>query len=89
MIIFKMIYIFLKLLAERKLFEEELRRQLKLQAQINADHMKEAIETKEREMQRVLNRSLGEQLEVESNKYKAQLAAIVGRLRGLDEALKR
>ncbi|KAK0098710.1 hypothetical protein PV326_004864 [Microctonus aethiopoides] len=77
-----------KLLAERKLFEEELRRQLKLQAQINADHMKETIETKEREMQRILNRSLGEQLEVESNKYKAQLAAIVGRLRGLDEALK-
>ncbi|KAK0162778.1 hypothetical protein PV327_006524 [Microctonus hyperodae] len=77
-----------KLLAERKLFEEELRRQLKLQAQINADHMKETIETKEREMQRIFNRSLGEQLEVESNKYKAQLAAIVGRLRGLDEALK-
>lgn len=61
---------------------------MKLQAQLNADHTKETLEIKEREMQRLMNRTLSEQLEAETNKYKAQLAVIVGRLRGLDDALK-
>lgn len=76
-------------MAEKKSFEEEIRRQLKLQAQVNADHLKEILEAKEKEMQRIVNRAVGEQTEAESNKYKTQLAVIVGRLRGLDEALKR
>ncbi|XP_034945458.1 MICOS complex subunit Mic60 isoform X2 [Chelonus insularis] len=75
-------------LAERKVFEENLVNQLKLQAQINADQMKETLDLKEQEVQRMIQRSLSEQLEKESNKYKSQIAVIVGRLRGLDEALK-
>ncbi|XP_015110456.1 MICOS complex subunit Mic60 [Diachasma alloeum] len=77
-----------KLLAERKSFEEEIRRQLKLQAQVNADHLKEVLEIKEKETQRLINRAASEQAEETSIKYKSQLAVIVGRLRGLDEALK-
>uniref|UniRef100_A0A0C9REU9 MICOS complex subunit MIC60 n=1 Tax=Fopius arisanus TaxID=64838 RepID=A0A0C9REU9_9HYME len=77
-----------KLLAERKTFEEDIRRQLKLQAQVNADHLKEMLEIKEKEAQRLINRAASEQAEAESIKYKTQLAVIVGRLRGLDEALK-
>lgn len=77
-----------KLLAERKLFDEELRRQIKLQSQVHADHLKEILESKEKEMERIINRAIDEKTEAESNKYKIQLAAIVGRLRGLDEALK-
>ncbi|XP_063993152.1 MICOS complex subunit Mic60 isoform X2 [Diachasmimorpha longicaudata] len=77
-----------KVLAERKSFEEEIRRQLKLQAQVNADHLKEVLEMKDKETQRLINRAASEQAEAESIKYKTQLAVIVGRLRGLDEALK-
>ncbi|CAG5075495.1 Similar to Mitofilin: MICOS complex subunit Mic60 (Drosophila melanogaster) [Cotesia congregata] len=77
-----------KLLEERKIFMEELRKQLKLQAQINADLLKETLELKERETERLVNQTLEEQLENESNNYKAQLGVVVGRLRGLDEALK-
>ncbi|XP_008546024.1 MICOS complex subunit Mic60 [Microplitis demolitor] len=77
-----------KLLEERKVFMEELRKQLKLQAQVNADQMKETLELKEKETERLVNHTLEEQLENESSNYKAQLGVIVGRLRGLDEALK-
>ncbi|XP_057323754.1 MICOS complex subunit Mic60 isoform X2 [Microplitis mediator] len=77
-----------KLLEERKVFMEELRKQLKLQAQVNADQMKETLDLKEKETQRLINHTLEEQLENESSNYKAQLGVIVGRLRGLDEALK-
>lgn len=78
-----------QLLSERKTFEDEIRKQLKLQAQVNADHLKEALEIKEKETHRLINRAVSEQAESESLKYKTQLAVIVGRLRGLDEALKR
>ncbi|KAH0554787.1 MICOS complex subunit Mic60 isoform X1 [Cotesia glomerata] len=77
-----------KLLEERKIFMEELRKQLKLQAQINADQLKETLELKERETERLVNQTLEEKLENESSNYKAQLGVVVGRLRGLDEALK-
>lgn len=77
------------MLVEKKAFEEEIRKQLKLQGQVNADHLKEVLEIKEKEAQRLINRAVSEQAEAESTKYKTQLAVIVGRLRGLDEALKR
>lgn len=67
---------------------EELRKQLKLQSQINADQLKETLELKERETERLVNQTLEERLENESSNYKAQLGVVVGRLRGLDEALK-
>ncbi|XP_008207246.1 MICOS complex subunit Mic60 isoform X2 [Nasonia vitripennis] len=77
-----------KLLEERKALDDEMRRQMKLQAQIHADHLREALSTKERETERKVNRALSEQKEEESIRNKTQLAAVIGRLRGLDEALK-
>lgn len=77
-----------KLLEEQQKFDEELRRQLKLHSQIHADHLKEALLVKEKEMTRAMERALSEQSEEESMKYKAQQAPIVGRLRGLEAALK-
>lgn len=64
-----------------------MRRQLKLQAQVNTDHLRDALDAKERETQRAIDRALSEQVEADTNKYKAQLATVVGRLRGLDAAL--
>ncbi|XP_015437130.1 PREDICTED: MICOS complex subunit Mic60 isoform X1 [Dufourea novaeangliae] len=77
-----------KLLEEQKKFEDEMRRQLKLQEQVHTDHLQEALMVKEREAQRNLNRALSEQYEASTLQYKTQLASIVGRLRGLEEALK-
>lgn len=78
----------LQLLEERKTVDDEMRKQLKLQAQIHADHLREALATMERENERKINRALNEQKEDEAIKSKTQLAAVIGRLRGLDEALK-
>lgn len=77
-----------QLLAEQKKFDEELRRQLKLQSEIHADHLREALSVKEQETQRKLLRALDEQTEAESIKYKTQLAAVVGKLHALSAALK-
>ncbi|XP_031825808.1 inner membrane mitochondrial protein mitofilin isoform X5 [Nomia melanderi] len=77
-----------KILEEQKNFEDEMRRQLKLQEQVHTDHLREALTVKEREAERNLNRALNEQSEADSLKYKSQLASIVGRLRGLETALK-
>lgn len=77
-----------QLLAEQKKFDDEMRRQLKLQSEIHADHLREALSVKEQETQRMLQRALGEQAEAESIKYKTQLAAVVGRLRAVTAALK-
>lgn len=77
-----------KLLMEQQKFDEELRRQLKLHSQIHVDHLKEALSVKEKEMIRAMERALSEQSEEEAMKYKAQQAPIVGRLRGLEAALK-
>ncbi|KOX79945.1 Putative mitochondrial inner membrane protein [Melipona quadrifasciata] len=77
-----------KLLGEQKKFEDEMRRQLKLQEQVHTDHLQEALSIKEQEADRKLKRALSEQSETDSLKYKSQLAAIVGRLRGLEAALK-
>ncbi|XP_020296107.1 MICOS complex subunit Mic60 isoform X7 [Pseudomyrmex gracilis] len=77
-----------KLLAEQKKFDDEMRRQLKLQSEIHADHLREALSVKEQESQRTLQRALCEQADAESIKHKTQLAAVVGRSRALVAALK-
>ncbi|CAK9824433.1 MICOS complex subunit Mic60 [Anthophora retusa] len=77
-----------KMLEEQKKFEDEIRRQLKLQEQVHTDHIQEMITLKEQEMERLMKRALSEQSEADSIKYKSHLAAIVGRLRGLESALK-
>lgn len=78
----------LQLLAEQKKFDDEMRRQLKLQSEIHADHLREALSVKEQETQRTLERALSEQTDADSIKHKIQLVAVVGRLRALSAALK-
>lgn len=77
-----------QLLAEQKKYDDEMRRQLKLQSEIHADHLREALSVKEQEAQRKLQLALSEQTEADSIKHKTQLAAVVGRLRALTTALK-
>nr|XP_012220441.1 PREDICTED: MICOS complex subunit Mic60 isoform X4 [Linepithema humile] len=77
-----------KLLTEQKKFDDEMRRQLKLQSEIHADHLREALSVKEQETQRTVERALSEQTDADSIKHKTQLAAVVGRLRALTAALK-
>ncbi|XP_026479933.1 MICOS complex subunit Mic60-like [Ctenocephalides felis] len=68
--------------------ERDLRRQMKLQAEAHADHIRDAVLLKEKEMERKAQRLLDERLAAEKEEYKLQLAAMVGRLRGVDSALK-
>ncbi|XP_066253018.1 MICOS complex subunit Mic60 isoform X2 [Euwallacea similis] len=72
----------------RKEAEQELRMQLKRQSQAFNDHLEEAIKVRESEIERVLSRKFDEHLEEERCRFKKQLSAMVGRLRGLDEAIK-
>ncbi|XP_070155257.1 MICOS complex subunit Mic60 isoform X2 [Polyergus mexicanus] len=77
-----------ELLAEQKKLDDEMRRQLKLQSEIHADHLREALLVKEQETQRMLQRGFTEQADVDSIKHKTQLAAMTGRLHALAAALK-
>lgn len=71
----------------RKEADNELREQLKRQSQAFTDHLNEAIKIKASEIERVLTRKYDELLESERCQYKIQLAAAVGRLKGLDQAI--
>lgn len=79
---------------QKKLFrlhsenEAKLRQQLKRQAEAHADHLSDAVTEKEKELRRVFNRELNEKLSVEQASYKLQLATIIGKLKGMDSALK-
>ncbi|XP_044267340.1 MICOS complex subunit Mic60 isoform X1 [Tribolium madens] len=72
----------------RKEAEHELREQLKRQSQVFADHLDEAVTTRALEIERALSRKFDEELEKERFKHKSQLAAMVGRMKGLDHAFK-
>lgn len=65
-----------------------MRRELKLQEQVHTDHLQEALSLKEQEAERTLKQALSEQAEADALKHKEQLAAVVGRLQGLETALK-
>jgi len=77
-----------QLLTEQKKFDDEMRRQLKLQSEIHTDHLREALSVKEQEAQRMLQRALNEQADADSIRYKTQLAEVVGRSRAVTAALK-
>lgn len=77
-----------QLLTEQKKFDDEMRRQLKLQSEIHTDHLREALSVKEQETQRMLQRALNEQADADAIKHKAQLAEVVGRSRAVTAALK-
>ncbi|XP_077259436.1 inner membrane mitochondrial protein mitofilin isoform X1 [Temnothorax americanus] len=77
-----------KLLTEQKKLDDEMRRQLKLQSEIHADHLREALSVKEQETERMLQRALSEQADTSAIKHKTQLAEVVGRSRAVTAALK-
>lgn len=72
----------------RKEAEQELCQQLKRQSQAFNDHLADAIKVRETEIERLLSRKFDEMLEEERCRFKMQLAAMVGRLKGLDEGIK-
>lgn len=77
-----------KMLKIRHEAEKELRNALKKQAEAHIDHVKEALEIKEQEMRRKFQRELEEKLSNENALYKQQLASMIGKIKGMDEALK-
>ncbi|KAJ8917830.1 hypothetical protein NQ315_010739 [Exocentrus adspersus] len=77
-----------QLLKVRKEAEQELRDQLKRQSQAFTDHLNDAINTRAMEIERELTRKYDELLEAERCQYKLRLASAVGRLKGLDQAIK-
>jgi len=68
--------------------ERELNNILKRQADAHGDHVKEVLELKEKEMRRTFERELEEKLSKENANYKNQLAGMIGKLKGMDDAMK-
>lgn len=79
---------------QKKLFraqsesEAKVRQQLKVQSEAHVDHLQDALLEKEKELRRIFNRELNEKLNVEQSTYKLQLATMLGKLKGMDSALK-
>lgn len=68
--------------------ETKLRHQLKKQVEAHADHLNDAVLEKEKELRRIFDRELNEKISVEQATYKIQLATLLGKLQGMDSALK-
>lgn len=77
-----------KMLRIRHEADRELRNALKKQAEAHVDHVKEALEMKQQEMRRKFQRELEEKLSNENASYKQQLASMIGKIKGMDDALK-
>ncbi|XP_059217815.1 MICOS complex subunit Mic60 isoform X2 [Stomoxys calcitrans] len=67
--------------------ERQLRQHLKQQAEAHMDHLKDAISMRESELKRNYSKELEDKLATEKANYKLQLAAMLGKLRGMDAAL--
>lgn len=68
--------------------DKSLRGQLKKQIEAHTDHLKDSLEQKELEMRRVFARELDEKIALERASYNTQLASMLGKLKGMDGALK-
>lgn len=77
-----------KLFQIRAQMEKDLRSQLKSQSEAHVEHLKDAVDLKENEMKRVFSIQLDEKLATEKASYKLQLASMVGKLKGMESALK-
>lgn len=77
-----------KLLRMREEGECRIRNTLRKQAEAHVDHLNEALKLKDQEMRRIFERELDDKLVKEQNSYKAQLAAYLGRLKGMESSLK-
>ncbi|XP_016991066.1 MICOS complex subunit Mic60 isoform X2 [Drosophila rhopaloa] len=67
--------------------DKQLRQQLKKQAEAHADHIKDIVAQRETDLTRSFKRELEDKLATEKANYKLQLAAMLGKLRGMDAAL--
>lgn len=61
---------------------------MKKQIEAHADHLSDAIGNKEAEMKRLFARELDEKIADERASYNTHLAAMLGKLKGMDSALK-
>lgn len=77
-----------RLFAIRAEAERELRVHMKRQAEAHSDHLRDALLQKEAELRRLHERDLNEKLWSEQTAYKEQLAGMLGKLKGMDAALK-
>lgn len=68
--------------------EKELRQQLKRQTEAHVDHINDALSQKETELRRTFTRELDEKITTEKAAYKLQLASMLGKLKGMEAALK-
>ncbi|XP_035891440.1 MICOS complex subunit Mic60 isoform X2 [Anopheles stephensi] len=76
-----------KLLRTRAELEQQMREQMKRQTEAHIDHLKDALTQKEVEMKRKFQRELDEKITTEQASYKLQLAAMLGKLKGIHNAL--
>uniref|UniRef100_A0A4Y0BPU5 MICOS complex subunit MIC60 n=1 Tax=Anopheles funestus TaxID=62324 RepID=A0A4Y0BPU5_ANOFN len=76
-----------KLLHTRAELEQQMRDQIKRQTEAHIDHLKDALTQKELEMKRKFQRELDEKITTEQASYKLQLAAMLGKLKGIHNAL--
>lgn len=67
--------------------EQEIRKQLRIQTEIQADHLRDSIKLREMEIERSHRRELGKVLTEENAKYQMLLAALLGRMRGIHQGL--
>lgn len=67
--------------------DKQLRLQLKKQAEAHTDHIKDIVARRETDLTRDFKRELEDKLAAEKANYKLQLAAMLGKLRGMDTAL--
>lgn len=68
--------------------ERNLRDQLKKQIEAHTDHLTDAMAQKEAEMKRLFAREMDEKLANERATYNTQLAGMLGKIKGMDAALK-
>jgi len=78
-----------RMLSWRSECESDMRQQMKRQAEAHSDHLQEAMLLKEREVERKMQRKIDERIIEEKKKFKMEIAGIVGRLKGLDEAMRK
>lgn len=76
-----------KLTALREEMEKEMRTQLRRQAAAHADHINDVLDVQAKELNRLHERSLDENLNNERSSHKRELANIKGSLEGLNKTL--
>ncbi|XP_017873284.1 PREDICTED: MICOS complex subunit Mic60 isoform X1 [Drosophila arizonae] len=67
--------------------DKQLRLQLKKQTEAHTDHIKDIVAQRESDLTRAFQREMDDKLAAEKANYKLQLAAMLGKLRGMDAAL--